>query len=138
MESINTGGVVMSKIFYARLCACAFILGFFAEMSYFVVITHNALVFRTGVDIAIACLALVQAFVMPHKYKSQARNSSQFDVALSLQSLVLFGLAAYAAWSVADAWHIGLVGFMSAGIICGQVVKICLRRYSQLNSSVQC
>ncbi|MBB1135708.1 hypothetical protein I5U11_14480 [Stenotrophomonas maltophilia] len=135
--SIKTG-VVMSKIFYERLCACAFILGFFAEMAYFVVITHNALVFRNDVDIAIACLALVQAFVMPYKYKSQAHNSSQFDVASMLQKLVLFGLAAYAAWSVADAWHIGLVGLMSAGIICSQVVKICLRRYSQLQNSVQC
>lgn len=130
----------MSKEFYARVCFLALVLGVFVEMVGYVYITHNALVYRTGTDITIGCLALVQAFTLSKKYRNPATQpiSRTQDLVSLLQGLTVFGLAFYSAWAIGGVWRSGLLAALLVGLVLRLIVKTCMQRYSQLHNSVQC
>lgn len=130
----------MSKEFYARVCFLALVLGVFVEMVGYVYITHNALVYKTGIDITIACLALVQAFVLSKKYRYPTPEtiSRTQELASLLQGLTVFGLAFYGAWAIGGVWRSGLLAALLVGLVLRLIVKTCMQRYSQLHNSVEC
>lgn len=130
----------MSKEFYARVCFFALVLGFVVEMVGYVFITHNALVYTTGIDIAIACLAMVQVFVLSKKYRhsTSLHLSRTQELASLLQGLSVFGLAFYGAWAIGGVWRSGLLAVLLAGLVLRLIVKTCMQRYSQLHHSVEC
>ncbi|HFL6086677.1 TPA: hypothetical protein ACG4N6_002674, partial [Stenotrophomonas maltophilia] len=94
----------------------------------------------TGIDITIACLALVQAFVLSKKYRYPTPESISRtqELASLLQGLTVFGLAFYGAWAIGGVWRSGLFAALLVGLVLRLIVKTCMQRYSQLHNSVQC
>ncbi|MBK0052962.1 hypothetical protein [Stenotrophomonas sp. S39] len=132
----------MSKIFYARVYFFALVLGFFVEIASYVFVVHNLLAFTTGIDIAIAFLALAQTLVVYRRYclgdDAQPDQKKVEGLATLVQGLAVFGLAMFAAWDIGGVWRTGLNGVLLVGLLLRLVVKRCVKKFDELHNSVQC